>query len=60
MAKVTRTVVSGLFGMAVRHDTMDANPARDVAKIQTQPKKSTRALELTEAQVLRTKIHADP
>ncbi|MGW0518229.1 site-specific integrase [Crossiella sp. NPDC003009] len=58
VAKVTRTVLSGLFGMAVRHDAMDSNPARDVAAIQVQPKKPTQALELVEARELRAKIHA--
>ncbi|MBP2474039.1 integrase [Crossiella equi] len=59
VAKVTRTVLSGLFGMAVRHDAMESNPARDVASIQVQAKAPTRALELEEAQVLRAKIHAN-
>lgn len=57
-AKTTRTVLSGMVGLAVRHDAMDRNPVRDVGRIESATS-SARALTLDEALDLRAKIHAD-
>jgi hypothetical protein len=47
VARTTRTVLSGLFGLAVRHDALDGNPVRDAAPIRGSSK-AARALELAE------------
>src|SRR5450756_2090749 len=39
MAKMTRSVLSGMCGLAARHDAMDRNPVRDTQAI-TQPRKA--------------------
>ena len=57
-AKTTRTVLSGMIGLAVRYDALDRNPVRDVGRIDSE-KSSARALTLAEAIELRAKIHAD-
>jgi hypothetical protein len=57
-AKTTRTVLSGMIGMAVLHDALERNPVRDVGRIDSE-KSSARALSVEEATDLRVKIHAD-
>jgi integrase len=57
-AKTTRTVLSGMVGLAVRFDAMDRNPVRDVGRIESAAS-SARALTLEQAVELRAKIHAD-
>jgi integrase len=58
VAKATRTVLSGMFGLAVRHDAIESNPVRDAAAIRS---KSTehRTLDLEEVWDLRAKLAAD-
>ncbi|SDS57531.1 site-specific integrase [Actinopolymorpha singaporensis] len=56
-AKTVRTILSGMFGLAARHEALTHNPARDIARIETRPKAS-RALTLAEAQDLRAKVAA--
>jgi integrase len=52
-AKMCRSVLSGVFGLAVRHDAVDRNPIRDAGKIKrTAPKKAPRSLSLDEARQL--------
>lgn len=29
-AKITKTILSGIFGLATRHDALPSNPCRDV------------------------------
>jgi integrase len=58
-AKTTRTVLSGMVGLAVRYDALDRNPVRDVGRIETAAS-SARALAVDQAVELRAKIHADP
>lgn len=58
-AKINRTVLSGMFGLAARHEALTHNPARDIARIQS-TSTSARALTLVEAQDLRAKIAANP
>jgi integrase len=57
-AKTTRTVLSGMVGLAVRHDALERNPVRDVGRIES-GSSSARALTVVEAVDLRGKIHSD-
>ncbi len=57
-AKTTRTVLSGMVGLAVRYDALDRNPVRDVGRIESAAS-SARALTVEQALELRAKIHAD-
>jgi integrase len=52
-AKQTKTVLSQVCGLAVRHDALDRNPMHDTSSISTKPKKPPRAL--SEAQALQLK-----
>ena len=58
VAKATRTVLSGMFGLATRHDALPSNPVRDTASLPTQAK-AHRALTLAEVWQLRAKIALD-
>lgn len=55
-AKLARTVLSGMIGLAVRHDALETNLVRDVRRIEGQRKRA-RALTLDEARDLRAKVH---
>jgi integrase len=57
-AKTTRTVLSGMVGLAVRFDALDRNPVRDVGRIESDASPA-RALMADQAIELRTKVHAD-
>ena len=57
-AKLVRTVLSGMFGLAARHEALTHNPARDIARIEA-GSKSVRALTIAEAQDLRARIAAN-
>jgi integrase len=57
-AKTTRTVLSGMVGLAVRYDALERNPVREVGRIESE-KSSARALSVAEAIDLRAKIHAN-
>lgn len=59
VAKLTRTVLSGVLGLAARHDALDGNPVRDAAAIRA-PQKTRTALVLEEVWDLRAKFAADP
>jgi integrase len=58
VAKATRTVLSGMFGLAARHDAMPSNPVRDTARLPTKAKVH-RTLTLEEVWDLRAKIAVD-
>lgn len=58
-AKLTRTVLSGMLGLAARHDALDRNPARDIARLHTE-NKPARAFSLGQVWDLRSKLAADP
>lgn len=51
-AKLCKTVLSGMLGLAARHGALDGNPLRDVATIPTNHKE-VRALTLSEVGALR-------
>ncbi|MDI3211689.1 site-specific integrase [Arthrobacter sp. AL12] len=52
-AKLAKTVLSAMLGLAARHGAVGANPLRDVAKVPTNHK-DVRALTVEEAAALRT------
>jgi integrase len=58
VAKMVRTVVGGVLGLATRHDAFDHNPVRDVRRIESSDKLAV-ALELDQVRRLRAKIAAD-
>lgn len=59
VAKTTKTVLSGICGLACRHDAMVTNPCRDVSRISTKPKKAPRSLELDEIREVRAWLAQD-
>ncbi|WPM94284.1 integrase [Arthrobacter phage Marchesin] len=56
-AKVCRSVLSGVLGLAVRHGAAQTNPVRDVAGITVTPKE-IRALTVDEIQAARAAVRA--
>jgi len=59
VARQTRTVLSGVFGLATRHDAMTHNPVRDAATIRATPTER-HALTVDEVRDLRARLAADP
>jgi integrase len=53
MAKMTKSVLSGICGLATRHDALESNPCRDVARISTKPKREPRSLSVEEIKKIR-------
>lgn len=59
MAKMTRSVLSGMCGLAARHDALDRNPVRD-AKVISQPRKAVpKSLTVAEVHQLRALMTYD-
>jgi len=58
-AKMTRSVLSGMCGLAVRHDALDRNPVRDAGPITRTPKAMPRALSIVEARQRRAMLSYD-
>lgn len=58
-AKLTRTVLSGVLGVAVRHGAIPSNPVRDVGRINTSRRKATRALTFDECRAWLAQLKAD-
>ncbi len=56
--KATRTVLSGMFGLAARHDAIASNPVRDAAPVRVK-RIEHRALTMAQVWDLRAKVHAD-
>ncbi|SDC92295.1 Site-specific recombinase XerD [Geodermatophilus telluris] len=60
-AKSTRSVLSGILALAVRHGALPTNPVRETTLRRTaRPTKTPRALTVAEAQHLRKELAADP
>jgi integrase len=59
VAKLTRSVLSGICGLATRHDALASNPVRDVARMSTKPRKPPRSLSVAEVQQLRAYLSYD-
>ena len=59
MAKMTRSVLSGMCGLAARHDALDRNPVRD-ANVISQPRKTMpKSLTVKEVRQLRALMTYD-
>jgi integrase len=58
-AKSTRSVLSGMCGLAARHDALDRNPVRDIGRIPRPAKQAPRSLTLAEVRELRAKLAGD-
>ena len=59
VAKLTKSVLSGVCRFACRHDSLKHNPCRDVAKISTKPKRPPRSLSVAEIRQLRAFLTYD-
>jgi integrase len=54
-ARHSKIVLSGIFGLAVRHDALDANPVRELSR--SRKRKTPRAIELTEDSLASLRDH---
>jgi integrase len=59
MAKMTKSVLSGICGLAARHDALDRNPVRDTGSLKAPTKKAPTALTADEARKLLAQLDAD-
>lgn len=59
LAKMTKSVLSGICNLACRHDAMKSNPCRDVARIPTRPRAAPRSLTVAEVKTMRARLEAD-
>lgn len=59
VAKLARSVLSGVLGVAVRHGAIRANPIRDVSRIPTGRRKASRSLTLPECRAWLAQLDAD-
>ena len=59
-AKIARTVVSGVLGLAVRHGAVPVNPVRDIGRITSTPRRQPRALTSEERNEWIAQLHSDP
>ncbi|MGI8702767.1 MAG: site-specific integrase [Nocardioidaceae bacterium] len=58
-AKMTRSVLSGICGLAARLDALDRNPVRDIGSTSRSSKVAPRALTVAEVRALRTALAED-
>jgi integrase len=58
-AKLARTVVSGVMGLAARHGAIATNPVRDLGRIVTPPARAPRALTPDERRAWIERLDAD-
>lgn len=58
-AKLARTVVSGVLGLAVRHGAIAGNPTRDIGRIAGQARRQPRALTSEERHEWIARLNAD-
>ncbi|WP_448612319.1 site-specific integrase [Geodermatophilus sp. URMC 60] len=59
MGKMTKSVLSGICGLAARHDALDRNPVRDTGSLKAPTKKAPKALTADEARKLLAQLDAD-
>ena len=60
LGKLCRTVLSGMAGLATRHDALDHNPVRDAGRLSPgKPKRVPRALTVAETRELRAWLRND-
>jgi len=58
-AKIARTVISGVLGLAVRHGAIPSNPVRDIGRIASSPRRPPRALTTAERIEWISRLRAD-
>lgn len=58
-AKRAKTVLTGVLGLAARHDAIKSNPVRDTARIKHGERRSAVALDLAQVHDLRAKLATD-
>ena len=58
-AKMTKSVLSGMCGLAARHDAIDRNPVRDAGPIKMPTKSVPKALSVEDARLLIKRLAAD-
>jgi hypothetical protein len=51
LARMTKSVLSGICALACRHDALKANPCRDVARIPSKPRRTPRSLTVDEVHI---------
>ena len=56
---MTKSVLSGMFGLACRHDALESNPCSDVTLISTKPKRPPRSLTIEQVKAIRTWLRSD-
>ena len=59
-AKIARTVVSGLLGLAVRHGAIPSNPVRDIGRIAGRAAAAAQSTHPDERQEWIARLNADP
>jgi integrase len=59
VAKLARSVLSGVLGVAVRHGAIRSNPVRDVSRIPTGRRKASRSLTPAECRAWLAQLDAD-
>lgn len=59
VAKMTKSVLSGVCRLATRHDALPSNPCRDVATISTKPRKQPTSLSVDDVKKIRAWFSAD-
>jgi integrase len=59
LAKMTKSVLSGMCSLACRHDAMKSNPCRDVARIPSRPQRAPRSLTVDEVRTVRAWLNED-
>jgi integrase len=59
VAKMTKSVLSGVCSLAARHDALDRNPVRDTGSLKVATKKAPKALSADQARELLAQLDAD-
>lgn len=59
VAKMCKSVLSGMAALAARHDALDRNPVRDSRSLPSRPSRAPRALTRDEVRMLREHLVAD-
>lgn len=59
LAKMTKSVISGMCSLACRHDALKSNPCRDVARIPSRSRRAPRSLTVDEVRAVRGWLSED-
>lgn len=60
LAKMTKSVISGICALACRHDALTSNPCRDVARIPSKARRTPQSLTVDEVKSVRAWLTDDP